>query len=106
MAYEKKFRKRVLEYMDEGHTQQKTAETFGISTATIKRWRNSLATTGSLEIKIRNRNPKKLFPEELNAYVIAHPDAYLSEIAEHFNCTAEAVRLALKKLKITRKKRR
>ena len=34
-----------------------------------------------------------------------HPDAYLVEIAEEFNCSECAIRKALKKLNITRKKR-
>ncbi len=34
-----------------------------------------------------------------------HPDAYLVEIAEAFNCSECAIRKALKKLNITRKKR-
>ena len=43
--------------------------------------------------------------EKLSAYVKEHPDAYLREIADVFGCTDDAVRLALIKLKITRKKR-
>ena len=34
-----------------------------------------------------------------------HPDEYLVEIAEEFNCSECAIRKALKKLNITRKKR-
>jgi hypothetical protein len=34
-----------------------------------------------------------------------HPDAYLPEIGEVFGCSGEAVRQALHKLKVTRKKR-
>ncbi|NBK18351.1 hypothetical protein D1157_10805 [Anaerotruncus sp. X29] len=34
-----------------------------------------------------------------------HPDAYPKEIAEEFGCSATAVYLAMKRLKITRKKR-
>ncbi len=33
-----------------------------------------------------------------------HPDAYQSEMAKQFNCTPEAIRKALKRLKIIRKK--
>ena len=34
-----------------------------------------------------------------------HPDAYLRKIAEAFKCCQTAIRKALKRLKITRKKR-
>jgi len=41
----------------------------------------------------------------LEKYVDEHPDAFLSEIATHFGCSDMAVSKALRKLKITRKKR-
>lgn len=59
----------------------------------------------NMEAQKRNRPPKKLPPDELREYVENHPDAYLSEIGEHFDCTGEAVRQALKSMGITRKKR-
>jgi transposase len=49
---------------------------------------------------------KKLDPIKLREYVSDHPDAYLQEIADVFGCVESAVRKALKRLKITRKKRR
>jgi transposase len=54
----------------------------------------------------KTRKPRKLPPDELIQYLEEHPDAFLEEIGTHFDCSAEAVRKALKKLKITRKKRR
>lgn len=104
MAYETRYKERVLEYLAEGHSQKATAETFGIGTTTIKEWKKRIARNESLEPKKRNRTPKKIPPNELKAYVAAYPDAYLSEIGGHFGCTGEAVRQALKKQKITRKK--
>jgi len=106
MAYEKKFKERVLEYLTEGHTERETATVFKVGRSSIQNWKKAIAKTGSLEVKKRNRRAKKLPLEDLEAYVSMHPDAYLSEIGEHFNCSGEAVRKALKKLKITRKKRR
>jgi transposase len=105
MAYEKKFRQRVLEYMEAGHTQQATAEIFGIGTATIKAWKKRVQTGEGLNVRIRRRNPKKIDPDKLRAYVSANPDAYISEIASEFACARSAVQKALNKLGITRKKR-
>lgn len=96
----------MLSYLDEGHTQQATAKVFGIGTATIKEWKKQKGTTGLLPPKTRKRKPKKIDPEKLIAYIASNPDAYLIEIAEVFNCSIEAIRKALIKLKITRKKRR
>jgi transposase len=106
MSYDRKYKERVLEYLKEGHTQRETAALFKISTNSIWKWQQSLATTGSLETKKRKRPAKKLPRQELMDYISAHPDAYLSEIAEHFGCSGTAVSKALKILKITRKKKR
>ena len=49
------------------------------------------------------RKWRKIDPEKLRAYVSEHPDAFLEEIGEVFECSGEAIRLALKKLKIRKK---
>ena len=106
MAYDEKYRERVLEYLVEGHTQRETAAIFKISRDTLQNWKRMVSQTGSLAIVKRRRKATKLPREELGAYVRAHPDAYLSEIAEHFGCTGPGVSKALRAMKITRKKRR
>lgn len=105
MAYDKKFKERVLAHLAKGNTQESTAKLFGIGTTTLKEWKRRKEANESLEPRIRQRKPKKLPPDALRAYVDAHPDAYLFEIAEHFNCSITSVRRALNKLQITRKKR-
>ena len=105
MGYSEDLRKKVVEYLLEGHTQGNANNVFKIGLTTIKRWKKQYEETGSLKNKPLNRTFKKLDPEKLTAYVKEHPDAYLREIGEVFGCTDDAVRLALIKLKITRKKR-
>ncbi|MDR1159938.1 MAG: transposase, partial [Syntrophomonadaceae bacterium] len=79
MSYDRKYKERVLEYLKDGHTQRVTAALFKISTNSIWKWQQALATTGSLETKKRKRPAKKLPRQELTDYIAAHPDAYLSE---------------------------
>ena len=105
MAYSEDYRKRVIEYLEEGDTQETAHQVFKVGLTTIKRWKKQYEETGSLKNKPLKRTFKKIDPEKLSAYVKEHPDAYLREIAEVFGCTDDAVRLALIKLKITRKKR-
>ena len=105
MAYDRKFKERVIAHISKGHTQASTAKLFGIGETTIKEWKRRVKANESLEPKIRQRPPKKLPPDELRAFVEEHPDAYLREIAQHFNCSITSVRRALIRLKITRKKR-
>jgi transposase len=106
MAYEKRYNERVLEYLWEGHSRIETARQYGIHRDTITRWKRIQKAGDSLETPKRNRPAKKLPPEALKAYVESQPDAYLSEIGEHFECTGDAVRKAMKKLNVTHKKRR
>jgi transposase len=106
MAYSIDYRRRTIEYYHEGHTQEEVSGIFNVCPKTIRDWeaRNK---TGSLKPNYpKTRKPRKLPPNELSQYINEHPEAFLEEIGEYFNCSAEAVRKALKKLKITRKKRR
>jgi len=106
MAYSEDLRKRVVEYLEEGHTLENTKKVFKVGITTIRRWKEQLVELGNLKNKPLNRTFKKIDPEKLSTYIDEHPDAYLREIAEVFSCSDEAVRKALGKLKITRKKRR
>jgi hypothetical protein len=50
------------------------------------------------------KSPCKIDNEELIAYIDSHPDAYLNEIASYFNVPSGCISIALKRLKIIRKK--
>jgi len=106
MAYDRKYRERTIEYRQEGHTLEETCSVFKVSMSTIRGWEGQLKEKGHLEKKELKRAHKKINPDQLAQYVKNHPDAYLSEIAEIFNCSNTAVSKALKRLKITRKKKR
>ena len=105
MAYDEKYRIRAVEYRKEGHTIEATAKIFKISTSALKDWIKKFDETGEIKNKPLTRTYKKINPEELLTYLNEYPDAYLSEIAKKFNCWPSAVEKALKRLKITRKKR-
>ena len=98
------FRKRVIEYVAAGHSKKETCGLFGISTNTLYLWEKQLKEVGHLEKQKRKPSPRKLPLEELEAYVNQHPDAFLREIAEYFNCSIHSVWASLKKLNITLKK--
>ena len=105
MSYPMKYRERTIEYRKAGHTLEETHQTFKVAIATIRKWEKQLKEEGNLEKKPLHRSYKKINPEKLKAYVSEHPDAYQREIAEEFGCSAVAIHLAMKRLKITRKKR-
>ena len=104
MAYSLDYRKRTLEYYGEGHTQAEVLEVFKVHPATLRNWRIR-ESEGTLKASYpKTRKPRKIPPDELRKYVDEHPDHYLKEIGAHFGSSGEAVRKALKKLKITVKK--
>lgn len=105
MSYPVEYRERTIEYRKEGHTLEETHRVFKVSISSIRKWEKQKEEKGHLEKKPLNRSFKKIDPEKLKKFVEEHPDAYLKEIAEEFNCTDTAVYLALRRLKITRKKR-
>lgn len=104
MSYGIDFRKRVLAYVQEGHTRQETAKLFNISTNTLYTWEKQQRELGHLERKKRVAKSRKIPLDELTAFVEAHPDSFLREIAEHFSCSIPSVWAALKQANITLKK--
>jgi len=107
MAYDNRYRSRVIEYIVEGHTQKEASKTFKVGTATISRWLDSYRKTGTAGGGYTDppRSPRKIEPDKLVAYMAKHPDAFLKEVAQEFSCCVEAVRKALERNGITLKKR-
>ena len=104
MSYDKKFRESVLRHVDAGHTQEETRKLFGLGENTIAQWKKLREETGGLSNRPIVRGHKKIDPEKLRADVEEHPDDFNHERAERFNCNESAIRQAMKRLKITRKK--
>ena len=106
MAYDNKFRKRVIDNIMSGRTHDETSKTFKIGTTTIKRWVKEYKETGLIGsgYTVANRKAKKIDPEKLETYMNEYPDAFLREIAAHFSCCLESVRKALKRIGYTLKK--
>ncbi len=106
MSYPVKYRERVIEYRREGHTLEETSRIFKAAISTIRKWEKQVKETGDLTPKVPRRSFKKIDPVKFRAYVAEHPDAYQKEIAQAFDCSRAAVQKALKRLRITRKKKR
>ena len=105
MAYSIDYRKRAIEYMDEGHTEKELRTTFKIDPSTVRDWRKLLKETGTLKPQYRETRKRKIDSKKLEQALEKKPDATLPELAKQFNCTKQAIDAALKRLKITRKKR-
>jgi len=108
MAYDKKYRTRVVEYIHEGHTQAEASALFNVGTTSIKRWLGSYNASGSTGggYKVSTRRTRKIDPDKLDIYMNENPDAFLWEIASAFSCSIPSVHEALRRNKYTLKKRR
>jgi transposase len=105
MAYSVDFREAAVAYKDNGHTFAELEAVFGITNKTYSDWKKLHGETGSYEKREVLRKPKKIELERLKKALEEKPDAYLYELAEPFGCSKQAVFYALKRLKITYKKR-
>jgi transposase len=106
MAYDKVFRKRVIEYKDAGHTFKEVEEAFGVDSKRYYSWKKQLEQTGSLESKKPKERCGKINKEELLRLLKEHPDWYLREFAEKLNVCLQSIDKMLKKIGVTRKKKR
>lgn len=105
MSYSTDLRKKVIEFIEQGKGITETAEMFGISRYVIYKWLKMKKVNGSLVDRPPKRSWKKTDPNLLTALVKKHPDYTLAEYASHFKTSTVAICRALKRLKITRKKR-
>lgn len=104
MAYSKDYRKRVLEFLEEGHTQKEAQKVFKVGSTTIKEWKKLLSETGSVEKRPVKREARVYKTDKLCAYIEEHPQALLKEIAEYFGGSTSGADSALKREKLTLKK--
>jgi transposase len=104
MAYSIDYKKRAVEYKDQGHTFNELREAFGIPPVTYYQWKERLE-SGYYEQKHTRERLRKIDRDVLRQAVANKPDAYLYELAQIFGCTPQAVFYMLEKLKIPLKKR-
>ena len=103
--YSVDLREKVLKYLETNSNRRAASTLFQISSATIQRWITLKKEKGHVKPLRRAYAYKRIDDQKLIEYVNAHPDHFLSEIAANFNLTPQAIFYALKRLKITRKKR-
>tara|TARA_B100000475_G_C14949350_1_gene295015 strand:+ start:70 stop:426 length:357 start_codon:yes stop_codon:yes gene_type:complete len=79
---------------------RKTAQRFGLSTRTVYKWDKDIISEGKRICKAR-----KLDMQELKENVIKYPDFYQYERAEKFKVSQNCIHKALKRLKVSYKKK-
>lgn len=96
---------RKVSYLGQTNDKKIASQLFKVGIATIYRWIRQQNEKGHLEPHRREYVYRKLDYKLLAQYMKDHPDHFLLEIANYFSVTEQAIFYALKKLKITRKKK-
>ena len=104
MSYSSDLRKCVLDFVNTGGSKAEASRQFGVSRGIIYEWLNAEAPLTSQ--KPGPRGPRCLDYQALRQHVSDFPDATQNERAAHFGVSRQGIWYALKKLNITRKKRR
>ena len=105
MAHSEDLGKKVLNHISQYGSIKSAVELFEVSRSSIQRWQNKQKDSGNVAKKARKCKPYKVQDMELVDYINTNQEAYLYEIAEHFNVTIGCIAMALQRLNITRKKR-
>lgn len=105
MSYSIDLRERVIKFIEEGGSKTEAARIYAVCRDTIYDWLKKKTENGTLSDASPKRKWKKIEPSALLAYVEENPDFTLSEYGKFFGASNPSVHAALKKLKITRKKR-
>lgn len=103
--YSLDLRTKVMNYLDEGHTQKSASLIFNINKNTVSKWRRRYKSEGILIPKKRHGAAPKIEAEEFINYVESHPDATASIIGKFFNISASGAKYWLKKLAFSFKKK-
>jgi transposase len=105
--YSADFKMSVVKFLkQDGNTIRSTAKTFSITTQTVFRWKHEFEKTGTFAPPPpRQAKQRKIDLDKLQEMVEKKPDMYQREMAAAFNVSRAGVQSALKKLKITRKKK-
>ena len=105
MGYSIDLRKRVIQFIEEGGSAIEAAGRFSVTRQTVYNWIKKKQCTGSLKDNAPRRPWRRLNANEVIVFVESNPDLTLSEFASHFGVGSSTMCEALKRLKITRKKR-
>lgn len=105
--YSLDLRERVVAFIEKGGKKLEASRRFEVCRSTIDKWLLLKQETGTLQpLPLAPRSWRKLDPIALQTYVEKYPDERLEDYAKHFQTSPTGVWRALKRLKITRKKRR
>jgi len=106
-AYSANIRKKVVSYVEAGHTRLRASKVFGIDYTTVCRWCKMYKNIGEdTTVPRQPRQPRehrKIDPEVLRADLKANPNATLKELADRYDCTEGSISRMVNQLRLKRK---
>lgn len=104
MIYSAAARKKVIAFIESGHSQIKASQRFGISYSTVHLWWKHYKKTGEAVAPPRQpREHRKIDPEVLRSDLKANPNATLKELAARYDCTDGSISRMVNQLGLKRK---
>src|ERR1700679_2709636 len=104
-AYSEDLREKVISHIMSGCSKREAARIFKVGEASLYRWLK-LHEAGDLKPKKRTFYPHKVEEQKLRDHVANNPDDTLKQIGEALGLGQKTVFTWLRRLNITRKKRR
>ena len=102
--YSVDLRRKVIKYLEEGHSQDSAAKVFSIHKNTVSRWWLRYKKLGILEPKARPGAKRKVDVGALELYVRNNADVRLKDIALKFSISTCRAHFWLKQLNFSYKK--
>jgi transposase len=100
MTYSVQFRKKVLKLEELGESFINLSKRFKISITTITRWKKQFIPKDT-----RNKQPVKIKEDSLKKDVEQYPNSFSYERAKRLGVSASGIKYAMKRLKISYKKK-
>jgi transposase len=104
-SYSNDLRKKVVEYLDEGNSYDKTSILFKISVSALGRWYRRYKKEGNYIAKKRGGSKRKIDVVGLEKYVKANENMTLTKAAQKFDVSIFTISYWLKRLGYSYKKK-
>ena len=104
-SYSLDFRKKVMEYVNDGNSCHSASIKFNIASNTVRNWNKRYKSEGNYLPKKVGGSKGKVTPEAVHTYVNNNPNFILSDMGKHFGMSAPGSLYWLVKLGYSYKKK-
>ena len=106
IMYGEEIRRKVIDLLESGQTQQAVGDYLEINPRTIRNWLHRLKNQGNISPQTHGERQRKINKEALRNYIKENPDKTLKEMSDVFQVSITSIFDCLRKMSITLKKSR